>query len=162
MRHLLILCPPLKVHLPALETDLFLPILPAAQTGQWNAGIAAKRFSPHPQLIAISPDSLGLSIEEEPVVLIQEVGNRNPIELGQVQNQAPRQASGDAALDFNVYAAADIGDLGDFSLHQAFAVSKPTEPVRDGGDFIISKVGLVHHGCFQNLVRGAQFETMDI
>ena len=74
MRHLLILCPPLKVHLPALETDLLLPILPAAQAGQGNAGMAAKGFSSHAQLLTVSPDSLGLSIEKELAVFIQEVG----------------------------------------------------------------------------------------
>ena len=162
MRHLLILCPPLKVHLPALETDLFLPILPAAQTGQWNAGIAAEGLSSHPQLLPVRPDSLGLSIEKELVVLIQKVGSRNPVELGQVENQTPRQASCDAALDIDIHAAADTGDLGCFPLHQSLAVSEPAEPVRDTGDFFIGTVSLIHHGGFQNLMRGAQPETMDI
>ena len=162
MRHLLILCPPLKVHLPALETDLFLPILPASETGQRNAGMAAKGFSSHAQLLPVRPDSLGLSIEKELVVFIQEVGNRNPVKLGQVQNQAPRQVSCDAALDFNIHAAADTGDLGCFPLRQPLTIPDPAEPVRDGGDFLIRTVGLIHHGCFQNLMRGAQPETMDI
>ena len=162
MRHLLILCPPLKVHLPALETDLFLPVLPAAQAGQRNAGIAAEGLSSHPQLLPVRPDSLGLSIEKEAVVLVQKVGNRNPIELGQVQNQAPRQASRDASLNIGIHAAADTGDLGCFPLHQSLAVSEPAEPVRDGGDFLVGTVSLIHHGGFQNLMRGAQPETMDI
>ena len=162
MRHLLILCPPLKVHLPALETDLFLPVLPAAQAGQGNAGVAAEGLSSHPQLLPVSPDSLGLSIEKELVVLIQKVGNRNPIELGQVQNQAPRQASCDAALYFNIHAAADTGDLGSFPLRQPLTVPEPAEPVRDGGDFLVGTVSLIHHGGFQNLMRGVQPKTMDI
>ena len=162
MRHLLILCLPLKVHLPALETDLFLPILPAAQTGQRNAGMAAKGFSSHAQLLTVSPDSLGLSIEKELAVFIQEVGNWNPVELGQLQNQAPRQASRDASLNIDIHAAADTGDLGCFPLHQSLAVSEPAEPVRDAGDLFIGMVSLIHHGGFQNLVRGAQFKTMDI
>ena len=162
MRHLLILCPPLKVHLPALETDLFLPVLPAAQAGQGNAGVAAEGLSSHPQLLPVSPDSLGLSIEKELVVLIQKVGNRNLVELREVQNQAPRQASGDAALDFNIHAAADTSNLRRFPLHEAFSVSEPAEPVRDTGDFFVGVICLVHHGCLQQLVWGAQFETMDI
>lgn len=162
MRHLLILCPPLKVHLPALETDLFLPILPASETGQRNAGMAAKGFSSHAQLLTVSPDSLGLSIEKELAVFIQEVGNWNPVELGQLQNQAPRQASRDASLNIDIHAAADSGNLCCFPLHQSLAVPEPAEPVRDGGDFLIRTVGLIHHGCFQNLMRGAQPETMDI
>ena len=124
--------------------------------------MAAKGFSSHAQLLPVSPDSLGLSIEKELVVLIQKVGNRNPIELGQVQNQAPRQASCDAALDFNIHAATDTGDLGSFPLRQPLTVPEPAEPVRDGGDFLIRTVGLIHHDCFQNLMRGAQPETMDI
>ena len=162
MRHLLILCPPLKVHLPALETDLFLPILPAPQTGQWNAGIAAEGLSSHPQLLPVRPDSLGLSVEKEAVVLVQKVGTRDPIELGQVQNQAPRQASCDAALDIDIHAATDTGDLGCFPLHQSLAMSEPAEPVRDGGGFLVGTVSLIHHGCFQNLMRGVQPKTMDI
>lgn len=162
MRHLLILCPPLKVHLPALETDLFLPVLPAAQAGQGNAGVEAKGLSSHPQLLPVSRDSLGLSIEKELVVLIQKVGNRNPVELGQVENQTPRQASCDAALDIDIHAAADTGDLGCFPLHQSLAVSEPAEPVRDAGDFFIGTVSLIHHGGFQNLMRGVQPKTMDI
>ena len=162
MRHLLILCPPLKVHLPALETDLFLPVLPAAQAGQGNAGVAAEGLSSHPQLLPVSPDSLGLSIEKELVVLIQKVGNRNPIELGQVQNQAPRQASCDAGLNIDIHAAADTGDLGCFPLRQPLTVPEPAEPVRDTGDFFIGTVSLIHHGGFQNLMRGVQPKTMDI
>lgn len=162
MRHLLILCPSLKVHLPALEADLFLSVLPAAQAGQGNAGMAAKGFSSHAQLLTVVLDTIGLSIEKELVVFVQEVGNRNPVKLGQVQNQTPRQASCDATLDFDIHAAADTGDLGCFPLHESFAVSEPAEPVRDGGDFLIGTVSLIHHGGFQNLMRGAQFETMDI
>lgn len=162
MRHLLILCPPLKVHLPALETDLFLPVLPAAQTGQRDAGMAAKGFSSHAQLLTVVLDTFGLSIEKELVVLIQKVGSRNLVELREVQNQAPRQASCDAALDIDIHAAADTGDLGSFPLRQPLTVPEPAEPVRDGGDFLIRTVGLIHHGCFQNLMRGAQPETMNI
>ena len=162
MRHLLILCPPLKVHLPAFEADHFLSVLPASETGQRNAGMAAKGFSSHAQLLTVVLDTFGLSIEKELVVFVQEVGNRNPVKLGQVQNQAPWQTSCDAALDFNIHAAADTGDLGCFPLNEAFAVPEPAEPVRDGGDFFIGMIGLIHHGCFENLVRGAQFETMDI
>ena len=162
MRHLLILCPPLKVHLPALETDLFLPVLPAAQTGQRNAGMAAKGFSSHPQLLPVRPDSLGLSIVKKLVILVQEVGNRDPVELGEIQNQAPRQASCDAGLNIDIHATADTGDLGCFPLHQSLAVPEPAEPVRDTGDFFIGTVSLIYHGCFQNLMRGAQPETMDI
>ena len=160
--HLLILCLPFEVLLPALETDLFLSVLPAAQTGQRNAGKSTERLSSHSQLLSIRPDSLDLSIKKEPVILIQEVGNRNPVELGEVQNQTPRQASCDATLDFDIHAAADTGDLGCFPLHESFAVSEPAEPVRDGGDFFIRVVSLIHHGGFQNLVWGAQPETMDI
>ena len=162
MRHLLILCPPLKVHLPALETDLFLPILPAAQTGQRNADIAAEGLSSHPQLLTILPNSLGLSIVKKLVILVQKVGTRDPIELGQVQNQAPRQASRDACLNIDIHAAADTSGLGGFPLHQSLAVPEPAEPVRDGGDFLIRAVSLIHHGGFENLMRGAQPETMDI
>ena len=36
------------------------------------------------------------------------------------------------------------------------------EWVRGLTDFLIRTVGLIHHGCFQNLMRGAQPETMDI
>ena len=162
MRHLLILCPPLKVNLPTLETNLLFLILPASETGQRNAGMAAEGLSSHPQLLPVSPDSLGLSIEKELVVLIQKVGNRNPVKMREVENQTPRQASCDAALDFNVYAAADIGDLGCFPLRQPLTVPEPAEPVRDGGDFLIRAVSLIHHGGFENLMWGAQSETMDI
>lgn len=162
MRHLLILCPPLKVHLPALETDLFLPILPAAQTGQWNAGIAAEGLSSHPQLLPVRPDSLGLSIEKEAVVLVQKVGDWDPVKLGEVQNQTPQQASCDAALDVDIHAAADTCDLGSFPLRQPLTVPEPAEPVRDGGDFLVGTVSLIHHGGFQNLMRGIQPKTMDI
>lgn len=155
-------CPPLKIHLPALETDLLLPVLPAAQAGQWNAGKSTERLSSHPQLLSIRPDSLGLPIEKELVILVQEVGNRNPVKLGQVQNQAPWQASCDAALDFDIHTAAHPGNLSSFPLHQALTVSEPAEPVRYAGDFFIGMVGLIHHGGFQNLMRGAQFETMDV
>ena len=162
MRHLLILCLPFEVPLPALEADLFFSVLPAAQAGQGNAGKSAERLSSHSQLLPVRPDSLGLSIEKEPIVFVQKVRNRNPVELGQVQNQTPRQASCDATLDFDIHAAADTGDLGCFPLHESFAVSEPAEPVRDGGDFFIRVVSLIHHGGFQNLVWGAQFVTMDI
>lgn len=162
MRHLLILCPPLKVHLPALETDLFLPVLPAAQAGQRNPGVPAEQLSSHAQPLPVSPDSLGLSIEKELVVLIQEVGNRNPVKMREVENQTPRQASCDAGLNIDIHAAADTGDLGCFPLHQSLAVSEPAEPVRDAGDFFIGVVSLIHHGGFENLMRGAQPETMDI
>ena len=40
--------------------------------------MAAKGFSTHTQLLPIRLDSLGLSIEKELVVVIQEVGNWNP------------------------------------------------------------------------------------
>ena len=162
MLHLLILCLPFEVPLPALEADLFLSVLPAAQAGQGNAGMSAKGLSSHAQLLTVILDTFGLSIKKEPVILIQEVGNRNPVELGEVQNQTPRQASCDAALNIDIHAAADTGDLGCFPLHESFAVSEPAEPVRDGGDFFIRVVSLIHHGGFQNLVWGAQFETMDI
>lgn len=124
--------------------------------------MAAEGLSSHPQLLPVSPDSLGLSIEKELVVLIQKVGNRNLVELREVQNQAPRQASCDAALDIDIHVAADTGDLGCFPLHQSLAVSEPAEPVRDGGDFLVGTVSLIHHGGFQNLMRGVQPKTMDI
>ena len=93
MRHLLILCLPFEVLLPALETDLFLSVLPTAQAGQGNAGMAAEGLSFHAQLLTVVLDTFGLSIEKEPIVFVQKVRNRNPIELGEVQNQTPRQAS---------------------------------------------------------------------
>lgn len=124
--------------------------------------MAAKGFSTHAQLLPIRLDSLGLSIEKELVVVIQEVGNWNPVKLGEVQNQAPRQASCDATLNIDIHAAADTGDLGGFPLHQSLAVSEPAEPVRDTGDFFIGVVSLIHHGGFENLMRGAQSETMDV
>lgn len=162
MRHLLILCPPLKVHLPAFEADHFLSVLPASQTGWWNAGVAAKGLSSHAQLLTVVLDAFGLSIVKELVILVQEVGNWNSVKLGEVQNQAPRQASCDAALDIDIHAAADTGDLGCFPLHQSLAVSEPAEPVRDAGDLFIGMVSLIHHGGFQNLMRGVQPKTMDI
>lgn len=140
MRHLLFLCPFLKIHLPAFEADLFLFVLPAPQAGQWNSGIAAEGLSPHAQLLPVNPDSLGLSIEKELVVLIQKVGSRNPVELGQVENQTPRQASCDAALDIDIHAAADTCDLGSFPLRQPLTVPEPAEPVQDGGDFLVGTV----------------------
>ena len=124
--------------------------------------MAAKGFSSHAQLLTVVLDTFGLSIEKEAVVLIQKVGNRNLVELREVQNQAPRQASCDAALDIDIHAAADTGDLGSFPLRQPLTVPEPAEPVRDGGDFLVGTVSLIHHGGFQNLVRGAQFKTMDI
>lgn len=124
--------------------------------------MAAKGFSSHAQLLTVVLDTFGLSIEKELVVLIQKVGSRNLVELREVQNQAPRQASCDAALDIDIHAAADTGDLGSFPLRQPLTVPEPAEPVRDGGDFLIRTVGLIHHGCFQNLMRGAQPETMNI
>ena len=162
MRHLLILCPPLKVHLPALETDLFLPILPASETGQRNAGMAAKGFSSHAQLLTVVFDTFGLSIVKELVILVQEVGNRNPVKMREVENQTPRQASCDTALNIDIHAAADSGNLCCFPLHQSLAVPEPAEPVRDGGDFLVGTVSLIHHGGFQNLMRGVQPKTMDI
>ena len=124
--------------------------------------MAAKGFSTHAQLLPIRLDSLGLSIENKLVILVQEVGYWNPVKLRQVQNQTPQQASCDAALDIDIHAAADTCDLGSFPLRQPLTVPEPAEPVRDGGDFLIRTVGLIHHGCFQNLMRGAQFDTMDI
>ena len=73
--------------------------------------MAAEGLSSHPQLLPVSPDSLGLSIEKELAVFIQKVGNWNPIKMGQVQNQAPRQASRDASLNIDIHAAADTGNL---------------------------------------------------
>lgn len=124
--------------------------------------MAAKGFSSHAQLLTVVLDTFGLSIEKELVVFIQEVGNRNAVELGQVQNQATRQASCDTALDFDIHAAADTGDLGGFPLHKSLAMPEPAEPVRDTGDFFIGVVSLIHHGGFENLMRGTQSETMDV
>ena len=124
--------------------------------------MAAKGFSSHAQLLTVVLDTFGLSIEKEAVVLIQKVGNRNLVELREVQNQAPRQASCDAALDIDIHAAADTGDLGSFPLRQPLTVPEPAEPVRDGGDFLVGTVSLIHHGGFQNLMRGVQPKTMDI
>ena len=109
MRHLLILCPPLKVNLPAFEADLFLPVLPAAQAGQGNAGMTAEGLSSHPQLLPVSPDSLGLSIEKELVVLIQKVGNPG--------NHPPLGAFGGS--DFRVPLNKRTGDRIAFSTHRA-------------------------------------------
>ena len=124
--------------------------------------MAAKGFSSHAQLLTVVFDTFGLSIVKELVILVQEVGNRNPVKMREVENQTPRQASCNATLDFDIHAAADTGDLGCFPLHESFAVSEPAEPVRDAGDLFIGMVSLIHHGGFQNLVRGAQFKTMDI
>lgn len=124
--------------------------------------MAAKGFSTHAQLLPIRLDSLGLSIENKLVILVQEVGYWNPVKLRQVQNQTPQQASCDAALDIDIHAAADTCDLGSFPLRQPLTVPEPAEPVRDGGDFLVGTVSLIHHGGFQNLMRGVQPKTMDI
>lgn len=84
-------CPPLKIYLPAFDTDFLLPGLPASYAGQRNPGISAERLSSHPQLLPTIPDSFDLSIEKELVVFVLEVENRVPVELGQFQNQAPQQ-----------------------------------------------------------------------
>ena len=133
MRHLLILYLPFEVLLPALETDLFLSVLPAAQAGQGNAGMSAKGLSSHPQLLSIRPDSLCLSIEKQLIILVQGVGDQNPVELRQVQNQTPCNMPDDTTLNFNIHTTADTGELNFFPLHQPFAVYEPPEPVRDGG-----------------------------
>lgn len=99
--------------------------------------MAAKGFSSHAQLLTVVFDTFGLSIVKELVILVQEVGNRNPVELRQVQNQTPQQASCDAALDIDIHAAADTCDLGSFPLRQPLTVPEPAEPVRDGGDFLV-------------------------
>ena len=133
MRHLLILCLPFEVLLPALETDLFLSVLPAAQAGQGNAGMSAKGLSSHAQLLTVILDTFGLSIKKQLIILVQEVGDQNPVELRQVQNQTPCNMPDDTTLNFNIHTTADTGDLNFFPLHQPFAVYEPPEPVRDGG-----------------------------
>ena len=68
----------------------------------------------------------------------------------------------DTALNIDIHTAADTGNPCHLPLHQSLAVSEPAEPVRNGGDSFVGMVGLVHHGGFQNFVRGIQFEAMDI
>ena len=157
-----VLCSSLKVSLPAFDADHLFAALPFLQAANWDPHFSRKRFLAHAEGFPVCPDADSLSIIKELIEFIQEVRYRNIVE--------PRQPF--HLLRFHVLCKAFLDGLVDtvghpyfvchFHLHQALAVSAPTESVRHIVDFLISAIALIKLGSLQNLPRGAQCKTMDV
>ena len=94
------------------------------------------------------------------VKFIQKVRYRNTIELRQPVYLLRFNVLCKAFLDGLVDAVGHTHLVCYFHLHQALAVSAPTEPVRYIIDFLISAIPLIELGRLQNLPRGAQYKTV--
>ena len=94
------------------------------------------------------------------IEFIQEIRNRNPIELCQPIYLLRFNMLREAFLDGLVDTVGHTHLVCHFHLHQTFAVSAPAEPVRYIINLLISAIPLIKLGRLQNLPRGAQYKTM--
>ena len=154
------LCSPLKVPLPAFYTDNFSSTLPFLQAPNRDPHFSCKRFLSHAIGFPICPDADSLSIIKEMIGSIQEVCYRDTVELRQPIYFFRFNVLCKAFLDGLVDTVGHTHLVCHFHLHQPFAVSAPTEPVRYIIDLLISAIPLIKLGGLQNFTRGAQNETM--
>ena len=146
--------------LPAFYADNLSAALPFLQTTDWDSHFSRKRFLTHTKGFPVCPNADSLSIIKEMIEFIQEVCHRNSVELSQPIHLLRFNMLCKAFLDSLVNTVGHAHFICHFHLHQAFAVSAPTEPVRYIVDFLISAIPLIELGRLQNLPRGAQYKTM--
>ena len=101
-----------------------------------------------------------MSIIKEVVKFIQEVCYRDTIELSQPIHLLRLNMLREPFLDGFINTVGHTHFVCHFYLHQPFAVSTPTEPVRYIIDFFISAIPLIKLCGLQNFTRGAQNKTM--
>ena len=94
------------------------------------------------------------------IEFIQKVCHRDSIELCQPIYLLRFDMLRKTFLDGFVNAVRHPYLICHFHLHKPTAVSAPAEPVRYIIDFLISAIPLIKLGGFQNLARGAQYETV--
>lgn len=150
----------LKIPLPALYADYLSVIFPLPQAIHRDSHFPRKGFLPHTEGFPIGPDTFALSIIKELIELIQEVRHGNTIECRKVLHHLQGDVLSNSALNIDVNRSAHTRKLCNFCLHQATAMSAPTEPVRYIIDFLISSIPLIELRCFQNLSWGTQHKTM--
>ena len=90
-----VLCPPLKILLPAWIADRFSAALPLPQAGLGNACEPAKRLFLHAQFLAVCGNALYLSIQAELIKLVHQIRQRDFV----VGRQILRQLQGDGLCD---------------------------------------------------------------
>ena len=157
---LLFLCPAFEVPFPAFYADNLSAALPFLQAPDRNTHFSCKRFLTHAKGFPVCPDTNSLSIIKEMIEFIQEICHRDSIKLCQPIYLVRFNMLRKTFLDGFVNAVSHPYLICHFHLHQTFAVSAPTEPVRYIVDFLISAIPLIELGRLQNLPRGAQYKTM--
>ena len=153
-------CSSLKVPFPAFYADNLSSALPFLQAPNWYSHFSCKRFLAHAEGFPVCPDADSLSIIKEMIKFIQEVCYRDTVELSQPFYLLRFNVLCKAFLDGLVDAVGHTHLVCYFHLHQALAVSAPTESVRYIIDFLISVIPLIKLGGLQNLPWGAQYKTM--
>ena len=94
------------------------------------------------------------------IEFIQEICHRNSVELRQPIHLLRFNMLREPFFDGLVNTMGHSHLVCHFNLHQTFAVSAPTEPVRYIVDFLISAIPLIKLGGFQDIARGAQYKTV--
>ena len=146
--------------LPAFYADHLSATLPFLQAANRNSHFPCEWFLAHTKGFSVCPDAVGLSIVKKVVELIQEVRNRNAIELCQSPHLLRFNMLCKAFFDSLINTVGHSNLVRNLHLHQALAVPAPTEPIRYILDFLISAIALIELGGLQNLPWGAQYETM--
>ena len=145
---------------PAFYADNLSAALPFLQTTDWDAHFSRKGFLSHSKGFPVCPDADSLSIIKEMIEFIQEVRDRNSVELRQPIHLLRFDMLRKSFLDSLVDTVGHPHLVCHFHLHKPTAVSAPAEPVRYIVNLLISTIPLIELGRLQNLPRGAQYKTM--
>ena len=145
---------------PAFYADNLSAALPFLQATDRDAHFSRKWFLAHPKGFPVCPNTNSLSIVKEMIEFIQEVRHWNSVELCQPIYLLRFDMLRKTFLDSLIDTVGHPHLVCHFHLHESLAVPAPAKPVRHIVDLLISAVPLIKLGGFQNLPRGAQYETM--
>lgn len=130
----------LKVLLPALLADGFCPCFPGAEGAFADAGFAGKGCTAEARLLAYGQNLPGLSLVQEAVVPVQQVGHRDAVQRRQSVHDGGGGVFAGPGLHVDVERRGDAHPFGHLSLRQAHLEAAPPQPVGDIADLLITVV----------------------
>ena len=157
-----VLCPPLKILLPAWIADRLSSALPLPKAGLGNACEPAKGLFLHAQFLAVCGNALYLSIQTELVELVHQIRQRDFVVGRQILSQLQRDVLRDPSLSMDIDIPAHAGNDRRLFLRQPLAVPEPAESVRYVLDFLVPAVLALKHLSIQNPSGCAQRKAEDI
>ena len=129
-----------EVPLPALLADGFCFRLPGAEGAFADAGFAGKGGTAEACPLAEGQNLPGLSLIQESVIPVQQVGHRHAVQFRQPVHDGGGGVLAGAGLHVDVERRGDAHPFGHLPLQQAHLEAAPPQPVGDAADLLVTVV----------------------